>query len=315
RHVKILITGASGFIGRSLLDRLGTHEVIGAIRPGESLDRPGIRTVEVPEIDSYAGWEDALSGVEAVIHLAGRAHALGAAPEEDAREHDRVNRQGTARVVSACRAAGVRRFVFVSTVAVFGEGQEHDYRGPGFGVDSPFSPQSPYGTSKLAAEKIVRESGMEWVILRPAMVVGNRPPGNLQRLGLAIARGMPVPLGLAHNRRSLTPQPLLVEALARSAEQADAHGCIHPASTRTVSSREMAQALGEGLGRRARCLPVPPGLTTRMLRLIGREGLAAKLFESFVVDPESAARVLRLDLSIDPIESLREAGRSMKPGG
>ncbi len=309
--MRILVTGACGFVGRALCARLieRGHSVAAAVRPGMSVE--GVDAFEVSDILEFEGWEEKLAGAEAVIHLAGRAHMTGADPEEDAREHERVNHQGTRRIVEAAQAAGAPRFVFISTVAVFGQGQAADYAGPGYGPADPVSPATPYGRAKRAAEEFLMASPLEWVIIRPPLVIGSQPPGNLRTLMRLIQRGLPLPLGLAKGRRSFTTIDQLCEALARAAERPEAaRRILHVGSRQAVTSRQMAEALAEGMGRRPILLPAPPGLATAMLKAAGKGAMAAQLYGSFVVDPASGEEALGVDSSEDIVAALRQASRA-----
>ena len=266
----LLVTGASGFIGKHVMDSAGAQAVALSLRSGDAV-------------------EDRLKGVlagrsaAAVIHLAGRAHATDPVAPEIYRQDNCVLPVALAQ---AALNKGIRRFVFVSTVAVYGASsgarafQE---------TDLP-RPQSDYARAKLEAEQALGEladQGLELVIVRPPLVYGAGAKANLARLADAIARGLPLPLGAVRNRRSLVNAGDLADLLLLAASHPQAPGCIFlPADRMPVSTAELSRALGRALGKPARLLPIPVPVLRLAGRLTGQARTVGQLVDSLEVDPQ-----------------------------
>ncbi len=280
--LRILVTGATGYIGTHLLPVLCAHGFqVRALRRGAMpvvRDANSYDWVSVGDIGPDTDWSRALEGVDIVIHLAGLAHQIG--PEVSSREEDfiRVNALGTTRLAQASAEAGVGRLVMVSSVAAIGP-----YVGEPLTELTPCAPNSPYGRSKLAAERSIDQvlagSSTDWCILRPPLVYGARNPGNMQRLLHLIARGIPLPLGRIDGRRSHLFVGNLVELLAVCS--------VHPAASRRVfliddgepvDTRDLIRRLARLSGRRVHLVPIPKA----MLRVLGRAG---DLLEKFLRRP------------------------------
>jgi nucleoside-diphosphate-sugar epimerase len=285
----ILVTGASGFVGRHLLKRL-TGDVRAAVRtPAGYPDE-----VVVGDIGPKTDWSAALQGVDRVVHLAGRAHVLRESESDPLATFDRVNVEGTRALAEAAAMAGVRRFVFVSSIGVSGQ-QTH---GRPLTADAPPAPHAPYAVSKLKAEQVLREiearSGMECVIIRPPLVTGQGAKGNLGLLDHAIARRFPLPLGsITGNRRDFVSVDNLVGLIQVCLDHPAAPGRIFLASDgASVSTRQFVEQRAAALGVKPRLIPVPPVLLNLTLKLLGRGGMATQLLGDLEVDIGAAHRLL-----------------------
>lgn len=260
---RLLLTGATGFVGRALVPRLlkDGHSLVAAVR--QPIQEPLVDDVLVhPGLDVAPGtdWRQALSGVGVVVHLASLAHEVHAVSEESA--YRRVNVEGTRVLAEAAAAAGVRRFVHMSTVKVMGERSPVDRP---WREDDPCDPEGPYGRTKLEGEREVQRIGetygMETVILRPPVVYGPRLKANLLRLLRAVDRGIPLPLARATARRSLLFGENLADVVAVALRHPRAAGSTFLLSDgMDVSTAELARKMGAQLGRPARLLPVPKRL-------------------------------------------------------
>ncbi|NNC27756.1 SDR family oxidoreductase [Longimicrobium terrae] len=288
----VLVTGARGFVGRAVCQALEAagRPVRRALRtPPE--DAPGGDVAVVGDLSEATDWSAALRGVDAVVHLAARVHVMNDTAADPEAEYDRVNHRATAALARAAAAAGVRRFVFVSTVKVNGEATD----GTPFRESDAPAPSDPYGRSKLAAERAVHatgaQTGLETVVIRPPLVYGPGVRANFAALLGAVARGLPLPLGGVRNRRSLVYVGNLAHAIVTCVDAPGAAGGTFLVSDGpAVSTAELVRRMGVALGRPARLLPVPPGLIRAAAGLLGRSGAAERLTSSLEVDDGALRR-------------------------
>jgi nucleoside-diphosphate-sugar epimerase len=280
-----IVTGASGFVGRRVVHAI--HNAGGEVRTlsrtaafpataGERLD-----STIVGPVHSEMPWVDA----HAVVHLAARVHVLDDPAADPLRAYREVNVDGTLRLARAAVAAGVRRFVFVSSVKVNGEATEDRP----FTDSSPPHPVDPYGISKWEAEQGLRAieaaSDMEVVILRPPLVYGPGVKANFRRLLAAVDRGVPFPFGTVQNRRSLIFVGNLADAIVRAVQHPRAAGKTFLISDGpAVSSADLVRAVGHALDRSPRLLPLPPGLISFAGRILRREAVVQRLLSSLEID-------------------------------
>lgn len=301
----VLVTGAGGFIGRAVVRRLETagHRVRRTSRRAA-----GHGDVVRVEIGPGTDWRAALDGAMAVVHLAGVVHRRGAGE----REHERVDVLGTRRLAEQAAAAGVRRFVYSSSLAVYGvlaADRPIDER-------TPVAPCTPYGRAKCGAEQalLAIAGSMEPVVLRPPMVHGLGAPANLGALAAAVRRGLPLPLAGTDNRRSLLGRQNLADFVELALRHPAAAGeTFVLADARPVSTEELVRLIAEGLGRRPRLFRAPRPLLAALRASARGRTLYEKLFGSLEVDASHARRTLdwRPALSIE--EGLRAVGREETP--
>jgi nucleoside-diphosphate-sugar epimerase len=239
-----MLTGASGFIGRQLLQSplARGRNVVATSR--SRVELPGIFYVPSPELGPEADWGAALDGADTVVHLAARAHVLGerSGHEVDAL-YDRVNTEGTAQLARQAVAAGVKHFVFVSSIGAVCEESKQIVN-----LATKCNPTTPYGRSKLKAELALRAvadaGGMEWTIVRPPLVYGPGNPGNMERLLKLIRSGIPLPLASVRNRRSFIYVENLVDLIVTCLGNPKAFGKIYlPSDGEDLSTPELIRAI------------------------------------------------------------------------
>lgn len=278
--MRVLITGATGFVGRTLVPavRAAGHEVRGLSRAnGPALD------------DASADWGPHLDGCGAVVHLAAMVHVMKGAAALAQKFHA-VNVDGTARLASAAAEAGVGRFVLLSSVKVHGESGH-------LSESSPRTPRDPYGCSKRDAEDVVREigqrTGMEVVIVRPPLVYGPGVRANFAALAGAVRRGMPLPFGLIHNQRSLVSVGNLSHLLATCLVHPNAaNDAFLVSDGEDLSTPDLIRRMAGAMGRTPRLVPVPESFLRAVAGLAGRRAEVDRLLGTLTVDIGKARRVL-----------------------
>jgi UDP-glucose 4-epimerase len=283
---RVLVTGASGFVGRALVDELAASgvPVRAAMRqPADAFAR-SVEVVGVSDLTRPVEWRALLKNVDTVVHLAGIAHVGPGIAEET---HDRVNRLATAELASAASATGIGRLVFISSIrAQSGPAAAHVLTE----ADTP-SPTDAYGRSKLAAEEAVRSSSVPFTILRPVLIYGHGVKGNLARLMQLARSPWPLPFGSFHNRRSLLARANLVSAIRLALESPATIGETFVVADRTpVTLGDIVAALRDGLGRRPLLLPFPTAPIAAVLRAVGRHEMWDRLGGELVVDPGKLLR-------------------------
>ncbi|MGJ7548741.1 UDP-glucose 4-epimerase family protein [Pseudomonas alloputida] len=272
----ILVTGASGFVGSALCRQLNTLGVFNVRAPSR----------HDAELAAGTDWASALAGVDAVIHAAARVHVMQENANDSQAEFRRVNVDGTLNLARQAAAAGVRRFIFISSIKVNGELSQP---GQPMRADDKPAPQDAYGVSKHEAEQGLQQlaaaTGMEVVVIRPVLVYGPGVKANFLSMLRWVQRGVPLPLGALPNRRSLVFVDNLVDLVMTCLDHPQAANQVFLASDGLdVTLSELLRAIGQALGRPARLLPVPPSLLHAAARLLGRGDLAQRLLGSLQVD-------------------------------
>lgn len=287
----VLVTGATGFIGRHLcaeLARRGVPVRAAARRPGPP--SAGVGWVAVPDVGPATNWDEALAGVERVVHLAGVAHRHGVPAAALADEFGRVNRDGTRRLAEESARHGVRRFVFVSSIGAVASSSSVPVS-----ESTPCRPEPGYGASKLEAERELRRvlagTAVEWTIVRPPLVYGPGDPGNMARLLKLVRTGLPLPFGAVRNRRSFVYVGNLVDLLVRCLDAPGAAGEVFVVGDGTdLSTAELVGRLARLARLPVRLVRFPPAL----LRLAALAGDAVRLVarRSVGIDSDSVDRLL-----------------------
>lgn len=281
----ILVTGAAGFVGQALVTALQTQhrDVCRVLRrptPGNHS-----KDIIIGDINPDTGWQVALRGIHCVVHLAARTHVLEERNTDALAAYRQINVEATRNLAQQAATAGVRRFVFLSSIKVNGEATHTR----SFTRDDTPQPLDAYGISKREAEDALRrigaDTGMEIVTLRPPLVYGPGVKGNFLSLLRAVARGTPLPLASINNRRSLVYVGNLVDAIITCIDAPAAAGKTYLISDgEDVSTPALIRKLAAALGESPRLLPCPPTLIRFSATLLGKHAAAMRLTGSLVVD-------------------------------
>ncbi|MBT3504640.1 MAG: SDR family oxidoreductase [Piscirickettsiaceae bacterium] len=311
--MKVLVTGGSGFVGGALRASLdgSNHSMRLALRLANA--KSGIYDqVVVGQIDAATNWSAALKDVDVVIHLAARVHVMDEQSVDPLSEFRRVNVDGSLNLASQAANAGVKRLIYLSSVKVNGE---LTVPGQPFRESDMANPQDAYGLSKFEAEQglllIAQETGMEVVIIRPPLVHGQGVKANFASMMRMVKRGVPLPLGAIHNRRSFVYVGNLVSLITT---------CIHhPAAANQIflvsdgcdlSTTQLFQACATALGVKSWLWPVPQGLIEGLAALVGKRDVAQRLCGNLQVDITKARSLLGWAPTISVADGLKTTAKA-----
>ncbi|AMT90147.1 MULTISPECIES: UDP-glucose 4-epimerase family protein [Pseudomonas] len=284
--LKVLVTGASGFVGEALVFRLlidNTFAVTAAARGATRLH--GLCPVESFDL-TQPMLLPCLSTVQVVIHAAARVHVMKDKVVDPLAEFRKVNVEGTLRLARQAAASGVRRFIFISSIKVNGESTE---LGKPFTADDCSNPSDPYGVSKYEAEaalkKLARETGMEVVIIRPPLIYGPGVKANFLSMLSWLDKGVPLPLGAIRNQRSLVCIANLVSLVITCIDHpAAANQTFLVSDGEDLSTTQLLRRLSRALGKPARLLHFPEGILKLAAAMLGKQVIAQRLCGSLQVD-------------------------------
>jgi nucleoside-diphosphate-sugar epimerase len=291
--MKLLITGATGFIGQYLCDQSlqqGFNVRI-AVRKTK-VQSTAAEVAEIGDIDGNVDWNSALSNVDVVVHLAARVHIIKEYVVNPIAEFSKTNVEGTLNLAFQASHSGVKRFIYVSTIGVNGAQSKLPFTE----LDAP-TPHNPYSISKIEAElglqKIAAETGMEVVIIRPPLVYGPYAPGNFASLIRVLKRGIPLPLGAIHNQRSFVYVGNLVSFIMRCIEHPAAANQVFLVSDgHDISTTELLRECAKALGVSSRLIPVPQKLIEFVANVLGKGNVAKSLCGNLQVDITKARTLL-----------------------
>jgi nucleoside-diphosphate-sugar epimerase len=278
--MKILVTGANGFIGRHLCAALkdNAHEVVEIVRNSSEYHQ-----VAVGDIAEFENWEELLQDVDCIIHLAAMVHQMKG-NTIDAFEHANVH--ATEKLLQAAKIADCKHFVFFSTIAVMGYASDVPL------PESHIAPYSPYSHSKLQAERLVQDSGLNHSIIRIPLTYGAGVRANFRSLIKAVEKGLPLPFGMVRNQRSLLYVGNLCDAVVRLMELPNKPKMLLLSDAHASSTPELIKEIANVLGVKAHLLPVPTLLLKIGAKLVGKQMMYHQLCGSLVMDSKPTYEAL-----------------------
>jgi nucleoside-diphosphate-sugar epimerase len=310
---KILITGATGFVGNALYKnlRLKKYTIHVSVRSNQQKITEGVTSFNVGEICSETNWKDALKGVDCIIHCAARAHVMREKKTNILKNYRKINVEGTRSLAKQAVAFGVKRFIFLSSVKVNGEKTRESFR---FKHNDLSRPEDAYAISKWEAEQVLldesKKSGLEVVIIRAPLVYGYKAKGNLKRLIKLVRSGIPLPFSLVSNKRSLIGLDNLINVIIRCIDHPEAAGKTFLVSdSEDLSTPDLLTHISSAMGYSSRLFPVPISLLKFVSRVIGRKSEMDRLLESLQIDNSYTCEVLNWAPTVSVAEGIRRMVR------
>ncbi len=288
--MRCLITGGNGFVGRALISHVlasGCEVRLSLRQPLRSDQIVGVETVEIGSLSLQNDWTAALRNVDRIVHLAARVHVINDNSSDPMAEFHRVNVEGTANLARQAAAAGVRRFVYLSSIKVNGGFTQ---KGRPFTSDDTPVPEDAYGVSKYEAEQLLRqiatETGMEVVIIRPPLVYGPGVKANFESMMRWLARGVPLPLAaVTQNRRSLVALDNLVDLIMTClSNPAAANQTFLVSDGEDLSTAGLLRSMAAALGHPARLFYMPPSILKLGFQVVNKPGIYQRLCGSLQLD-------------------------------
>lgn len=309
--MRLLVTGATGFIGNAVLAQASLErgiQVRGAVRCRPQALPRNVEMTQVGDLSPNTNWAQAVSEIDVVVHAAARVHVMCDSAEDPLAEFRRVNVLGTSNLARQAAEAGVRRFIFISSIKVNGEQTipGHPYSAD----DIPF-PTDPYGISKYEAEQgllhLARETGMDVVIIRPVLVYGPGVKANFLAMMRWLRRGVPLPFGAIHNKRSLVALDNVVDLIMT---------CLyHPAAANQtflisdgedLSTTELLRRLALSLGKKTFLIPISQRMLEIVATLLCQKKLSQRLFSSLQVDISKTKKLLKWTPPVSVEQALKK---------
>jgi len=307
--MRCLITGAAGFVGGPLVERLHKEriwELAVTTRSAAASFPADVRHFPI-EITSETDWTAALDGVDVIVHLAARVHIMDDRAADPLTEFRQINTAATLNLAEQAARAGVKRLVFISSIKVNGEENDRPFRHD----DTPM-PVDPYGISKLECEiglqEISARTGIEIVVIRPPLVYGPGARGNFALLVGLVRKKIPLPFASLKNRRTLVALPNLVDLIVTGMTHPDAAGqTLLAGDGEDLSTPGLIEGIAAGLGVKPMLLPFPPALLQMGARVTGKSAVYQRLCGSLQVDISHARDVLGWSPVVTPREGLKLA--------
>ncbi len=305
--MRVLVTGVSGFVGQALVRALKRLDasVVGVGRRLIISDTEAF--FAIPDFTDQSAWQTPLEGCDLVIHLAARVHVMNDVAVNALTEFRKVNVEGTLALAEQAAKAGVKRFIYISSIKVNGEVTE---------LNKPFTehdrahPEDAYAVSKHEAEQglllIAQQTGMEVVIIRPPLIYGAGVKANFASMLRAVKRGIPMPLGAIHNKRSFVYVGNLVSLIERCMDHPAAKNQVFLVSDgHDLSTTELLQECAVALKVQSRLVPVPQNLIVGFATILGKLSFAQRLCGNLQADISKAHEVLGWEPSISVVDGLK----------
>lgn len=310
---RVLVTGATGFVGSSVVDnfsRDSSLQVLAGVRNVKANFPENVEPFLLASLEAGTTL-GSLEGIEAIVHCAARVHVMNDQSADPLSEFRKVNVEGTLNLARRAAAAGVQRFIFISSIKVNGEGT--DNRLP-YTADEIPSPVDPYGISKLEAEQSLRalasESGMAVTIIRPVLVYGPGVKANFYSMMKWLQNGLPLPLANVHNKRSMVALENLVDLIKTCLDHPAAINQIFLVSDgEDLSTPELLRLTARALGGKAFLFPFPVIALTFIARLFGRPAIAARLCGTLQVDISKTRSMLEWTPPVSVDQALNTTAR------
>ncbi len=294
--MKILVTGGSGFLGRGIVNSLKKdhHDLVMTSRRDITPLEEGVEVVNAGELNDSTDFSTAMGGVGVVIHTAARVHMMADDSPNPLREFRSVNVDGTLNLAKQAANHGVKRFIYISSIKVNGE---ETSVGKPYVEKITHVPVDPYALSKYEAERgllaIMKESGMEVVIIRPPLIYGPGVGANFESMISILNRGMLLPLGAIKNKRSLISIYNLIDFIRVCISHPNAGGQVFLVSDgHDVSTTELLRTILRALGKRNTLVPIPHNLVVFVSTALGKKSLVERLCGSLVIDISKSRKLL-----------------------
>lgn len=307
----VLVTGATGFVGNQILKQLANDSrfrLRAAVRDKAENLFADVPVYKVGDIEACTDWRDALVGCKTIIHTAARAHVMNDLAHDPLAEFRCVNVEGSYNLARQAIDAGVKRFIFISSIKVNGEGGVNRiYR-----FDDSAAPEDDYGLSKWEAEQRLKSlcagASMELVVIRPPLIYGPGVKGNLALLAKAIDKGVPLPLGAIRNQRDMLSLNNLIDLIKVCIEHPSAANQVFLCcDNEPVSTPQLITLIANSRRKRARLLSVPVLVLNILAFLIGRQAMLKRLSSDFRVDMQHTMQTLNWKPPYSVVESMRWA--------
>lgn len=311
---KILVTGANGFVGQALCAELIHRQYrVNAASRQAIMEHTEVCPFQISDINAQTDWSLTLLSVDTVIHLAARVHIMNDSAVNPLVEFRKVNVDGTLNLARQAANAGVKRFIFVSSVKVNGESTNE---GNPFIEDDASNPQDAYGISKLEAEQgllqIAQQTGMEVVIIRPPLVYGLNVKANFASMLKAVKQGIPLPLGVIKNKRSFIYVENLVSFIILCVQHPlAANQTFLVSDGHDLSTTELLRECAYALGVKSRLLPVPQKALEVIASMLGKRDVVQRLCGNLQVDITKARTLLGWIPPISISEGLKRTAANL----
>lgn len=312
----ILVTGGSGFVGAALIKRLSYDgfKIRACVRDHNHKFSGDVESIHIQSINGSTSWDSAFKGVEVVVHCAARVHVMDDLVPDQLNAYRQVNVEGSLNLALKAALAGVRRFLYISSIKVNGESTHLNHP---FTADDVPEPLDPYGVSKLEAEQGLRElemnTGMEVVIVRPPLVYGPGVKANFASMMSWVARGIPLPFGAIYNVRSFVALDNLVDMLVTCLKHPAAAGQTFLVSdNEDVSTTELLRRTAKAMDKKAILLPIPAVALVYGAAILQRHYVAQRICGSLQVDIKKTCRLLDWTPPLTLDQGLKKAVEGMK---